>query len=120
LLGLLCLHADGVKINQRQLRSKAWQAKRVCVQIDLETKLEVKRNLNVFKFDPDFEQSEAEWAAIRAELLGESSEDEDGQDGEGGESGSEDESEEDAAPTQALQTQVRFSAPVLAELKSKK
>jgi pre-mRNA-splicing factor CWC22 len=54
--------------------------------------------LNVFKIDPNFEQSEVEWAAIRVELLGESSEGEESADASGGEDDSESESDEEAAP----------------------
>lgn len=71
----------------------------------MDTKLDVKRNLNVFKFDPAFEQSEAEWAAVRKELLGESSDDEAGDK----DSGSEEEDDSgDAAGAAAApaQTQV--------------
>jgi pre-mRNA-splicing factor CWC22 len=76
------------------------------VQVDLEAQLEVKRELNVFKLDAEFDKHEEEWVAIRRELLGESSEDE----GDGGGSGSEEDTSEDeeegrAAPNKP--TQVR-------------
>lgn len=87
------------------------QTTRCCVvQIDLETKLDVKRELNVFKFNPEFEAAQAEWAAIRREILGEESE------GDGsGDEDEEDESEGDdaaaagaggAGPSSAKPTQV--------------
>ncbi|KAJ9573873.1 hypothetical protein L9F63_008733 [Diploptera punctata] len=47
--------------------------------------------LNVFKFDPEYEANEAKYAALRKELLDESSSDS------GGESGSEEESENEEA-----------------------
>jgi hypothetical protein len=62
------------------------------VQIDLETKLDVQRELNVFKYNPDFEQAQAEWAAIRKEILGEASEEDGSEDDD-----EDDESEDDAA-----------------------
>lgn len=76
------------------------------VQIDLETKLDVKRELNVFKFNPAFETAQAEWAAIRREILGENSED----DGSDDDDLEDEESEEYAAaagPSAAKPTQVR-------------
>jgi hypothetical protein len=70
---------------------------RLPLQLDLDTKLDTKKALNVFKTDPNFEQSEAEWAAIRAELLGESSGDEE-EGGEGEEESEEELDEEEGAP----------------------
>ncbi len=57
--------------------------------------LESHINLDVFKFDPEYAQREAEYAAISRELLGEeSSSDEEGGSG-GGSSSEEEESEEE-------------------------
>lgn len=56
----------------------------------METKLDVKRELNVFKFNPDFEAAQAEWAAIRREILGEDSEDDGSDDDEEDEDSDED------------------------------
>ena len=95
------------------------------MQIDLETKLEVKRELNVFKFNPEFEAAQAEWAAIRKEILGEDSEGDDGDD----DDEDDDESDDDPAaaagggggPSSAVKpTQVRAScARVLVRVRSR-
>ena len=84
----------------------------VAVQIDMDTKLDTKKALNVFKFNPEFEKAEAEWAAIRKELLGEDSDDEGG---DGDESGDDSEGESDeegpaaaAQPTQVCQRRFHF------------
>ena len=77
------------------------------MQLELTTKLDLKRNLNVFKADPGFEQTEAEWAAIRADLMDTESEADDDDDEDDDGSGDEDESDVEAAPAAALQTQVR-------------
>jgi hypothetical protein len=61
------------------------------VQLDLESKVDVKRELNVFKFNPDFEAAQAEWAAIRKELLGGES---DGDEDESGSGSGDDDGEE--------------------------
>lgn len=95
-------------------RHQSWSSEynqSTCLQLDLDTKLDVKRELNVFTFDPEFERTEAEWAAIRAELLGESSGDEGGE-GEGGGDEDEDESSEEEAPPPEP-TQVRACAAAL-------
>ncbi|KAL1742623.1 armadillo-type protein, partial [Schizophyllum fasciatum] len=56
-------------------------------QIHLEEELQVQEGLNIFKFDPDYLENEEKYKAIKAEILGEGSDDED-------ESGSEESSEE--------------------------
>jgi hypothetical protein len=83
------------------------------VQLDMDSKLDVKRQLNVFNLDSNFEQSEAEWAATRAELLGESDgDDEDGESDGGDKDGTgESDSDAEAAAPQAVMTQVRSPAP---------
>lgn len=77
------------------------------MQIDLETKLEVKRELNVFKFNPEFEAAQAEWAAIRKEILGEDSEADGSSDGDEEDEESEDDPALPGPPTAAKPTQVR-------------
>jgi hypothetical protein len=81
------------------------------VQIDLETKLDVQRELNVFKYNPDFEAAQLEWAAIRKEILGEDSEQEGSDDDDDGES--EDDAEDNDAlpgpPNGSKPTQVLLS-----------
>lgn len=52
--------------------------------------LQTEESLNIFKFDPDFEENEQKYAAIKAEILGEGESDED----ESGSSGSSEESDE--------------------------
>ncbi|EMD34349.1 hypothetical protein CERSUDRAFT_158776 [Gelatoporia subvermispora B] len=56
-------------------------------QIQLEEELQVQEGLNIFKFDPNFLENEERYKAIKAEILGEGSSDE--------ESGSEEESDEE-------------------------
>lgn len=80
------------------------------LQLDLESKLDVKRELNVFKYNPDFEAAQAEWAAIRKELLGGDSDEDGSGSGGSGDDDDEDESDEDeaaAAGAPAPPTQVR-------------
>lgn len=56
--------------------------------------LDVEERLNVFKYDPDYEENEKRYAELKAEILGEGSEDEESGTDESG-SESDDESEED-------------------------
>lgn len=56
-------------------------------QIQLEEELQIQEGLNVFKFDPNYLENEEKYKSIKAEILGEGSEDE--------ESGSEESSSED-------------------------
>lgn len=78
------------------------------LQLDLTTKHDTNNKIDVFKADPLYEQHEAEWAAIRKELLG----DEDEEEGDGDDGGSDDDDDEDdddadeAQPSKA--TVVRF------------
>ncbi|KAK3375308.1 hypothetical protein B0H63DRAFT_482546 [Podospora didyma] len=62
-------------------------------RIGLDDEIETQDSLNIFKFDPDWEANEAEYKKLKAEILGEGSDDEDGDDEDDDESGSE--SEED-------------------------
>ncbi|KAF6758729.1 MIF4G-domain-containing protein [Ephemerocybe angulata] len=62
-------------------------------QIQLEEKLPVEEGLNIFKFDPDFMEHEEKYKAIKAEILGEGSDDEDDSD----EDSSDEESDEEQA-----------------------
>ncbi|KAG6918584.1 pre-mRNA-splicing factor cwc22 [Tephrocybe rancida] len=55
-------------------------------QIQLEEELQVQEGLNIFKFDPDYMENEEKYKSIKAEILGEDSDDE---------SGSEEESSDD-------------------------
>ncbi|KAJ8591866.1 MIF4G-domain-containing protein [Rhizopogon salebrosus TDB-379] len=56
-------------------------------QIQLEEELQVQEGLNIFKFDPNFLENEEKYKSIKAEILGEGSDDE--------ESGTEESSSED-------------------------
>ncbi|KAI0969223.1 hypothetical protein F4678DRAFT_439764 [Xylaria arbuscula] len=49
-------------------------------RIELDANVEVEDGLNIFKFDPDWEENEAAYKRLRAEILGEGSDDEDGED----------------------------------------
>ncbi|OAA34538.1 Armadillo-type fold protein [Metarhizium rileyi] len=61
---------------------------------ELDGKLDVQDGLNVFKFDPDWEENEDAYKKLKAEILGEGSDYEDDDDADGDES-SEDEEEEE-------------------------
>lgn len=72
--------------------------------------MDVQSKLDVFHVDPEFETHEAEWAAIKKELLGEESDDGDGGDGDGsGDESSDEDSDEEGAlpPPPGKETQVR-------------
>ncbi|OAD80770.1 hypothetical protein PHYBLDRAFT_11102, partial [Phycomyces blakesleeanus NRRL 1555(-)] len=58
--------------------------------------LEVEDDLNVFKFDPNYEENEKKYSEIKAEILGEGSDDESDSDDESGEEEEDDESDEEA------------------------
>ncbi|KAI8950909.1 hypothetical protein F4801DRAFT_547303 [Xylaria longipes] len=58
-------------------------------RIELDAQIDVEDGLNIFKFDPNWEENEAAYKKLRAEILGEGSDDEDDEDE------SEDDEEED-------------------------
>ncbi|KAI0456127.1 hypothetical protein F5B21DRAFT_468809 [Xylaria acuta] len=58
-------------------------------RIELDANIDVEDGLNIFKFDPNWEENEAAYKRLRAEILGEGSDDEDDEDE------SEEEEEED-------------------------
>ena len=60
-------------------------------QIDLDDEINVQDTLNIFKFDPDWEEHEKAYRKLKAEILGEGSDDEDD------ESGSEESSDDEEA-----------------------
>ncbi|KAM7183718.1 Pre-mRNA-splicing factor [Rhypophila sp. PSN 637] len=64
-------------------------------QLGLDDDLDVEDGLNIFKFDPDYEENEAEYNKLKAEILGEGSDDED--EGDDSESEEEEEDEEQKA-----------------------
>ncbi|TRX94504.1 hypothetical protein FHL15_004659 [Xylaria flabelliformis] len=49
-------------------------------RIELDANMDVEDGLNIFKFDPDWEENEAAYKRLRAEILGEGSDDEDDED----------------------------------------
>ncbi|KAJ2970215.1 hypothetical protein NUW58_g9763 [Xylaria curta] len=49
-------------------------------RIELDATIDVEDGLNIFKFDPDWEEHEAAYKRLRAEILGEGSDDEDDED----------------------------------------
>ncbi|KAI3336707.1 MIF4G-domain-containing protein [Xylariaceae sp. AK1471] len=63
-------------------------------RVELDANLDVEDGLNIFKFDPDWEENEAAYKRLRAEILGEGSDDEDDEDES---SEDEEEDEEDKA-----------------------
>ncbi|KAJ3504958.1 hypothetical protein NLJ89_g7666 [Agrocybe chaxingu] len=63
-------------------------------QIQLEEELQVQEGLNIFKFDPNYLENEEKYKSIKAEILGEDSDDESGS-----EEGSDEDSDEEAVET---------------------
>lgn len=70
-------------------------------QIDLDDEINVQDTLNIFKFDAEYEAHEEAYKKLKAEILGEGSDDEDD------ESGSEDDSSEDEADEQEKQMEIK-------------
>lgn len=66
-------------------------------RIALDDELQVQEGLNLFKVDPNFLENEAKYAEIKAEILGEDSDDEDDESG-SDESDDEDEGEDEVVP----------------------
>lgn len=66
-------------------------------QIQLEEELQVQEGLNIFKFDPKYVENEERYKAIKVEILGEDSEDEES----GSEESSEEEEDEEAVEEKA-------------------
>ncbi|CAG9937606.1 unnamed protein product [Clonostachys rosea f. rosea IK726] len=65
--------------------------------VELDGQIDVQDGLNVFKFDPDWEEHEEEYKKLKAEILGEGSDDEDDEDDEDESSEEEEEEEETKA-----------------------
>ncbi|CAH0049138.1 unnamed protein product [Clonostachys solani] len=65
--------------------------------VELDGTIDVQDGLNVFKFDPDWEEHEEEYKKLKAEILGEGSDDEDDEDDEDESSEEEEEEEETKA-----------------------
>ncbi|KAK0623556.1 hypothetical protein B0T14DRAFT_536419 [Immersiella caudata] len=72
-------------------------------RIGLDDDIETQDSLNIFKFDPDWEANENEYKRLKAEILGEGSDDED--DDEDDESGSESESEDEEQKAMEIKDQ---------------
>lgn len=66
-------------------------------RLELDANIDVEDSLNIFKFDPDWEENEAAYKRLRAEILGEGSDDEDDEDE------SEEEEEEEDAEEKAME-----------------
>jgi len=64
--------------------------------------LKKEEGLDVFKYDPEFDEREEEWGRIRAEILGEDSSDDESGSGSGSENGASSESEDEDVPDQEL------------------
>ncbi|KAK0646610.1 hypothetical protein B0T16DRAFT_413856 [Cercophora newfieldiana] len=73
-------------------------------RIGLDDDIETQDSLNIFKFDPDWEANEAEYKKLKAEILGEGSDDEDDHD-EDDESGSESEEEDEEQKAMEIKDQ---------------
>ncbi|CAG9972176.1 unnamed protein product [Clonostachys byssicola] len=65
--------------------------------VELDGQIDVQDGLNVFKFDPEWEEHEEEYKKLKAEILGEGSDDEDDEDDEDESSEEEEEEEETKA-----------------------
>jgi pre-mRNA-splicing factor CWC22 len=67
-------------------------------EVSLDDAVQPHTELDVFRFDPDYDKHEAEYSAIKKELLGDDDDDDDGSSGdeEGGESSSSEEEEDDS------------------------
>ncbi|KAK0711081.1 hypothetical protein B0H67DRAFT_646488 [Lasiosphaeris hirsuta] len=65
-------------------------------QISLDDDVETQDTLNIFKFDPDWESNEEEYKKLKAEILGEGSDDEDDEDDESGSESDEEDEEQKA------------------------
>ncbi|KAI1816052.1 hypothetical protein GGS20DRAFT_268609 [Poronia punctata] len=65
-------------------------------RVELDANLDVEDGLNIFKFDPEWEENEAAYKRLRAEILGEGSEDEDDDDDDEDESSDEEDEQEKA------------------------
>lgn len=59
--------------------------------VDLDDDIKVQDTLNIFKFDPEWEESEAKYRKLKSQILGEDSD----EDGSGDEAGSDESSEDD-------------------------
>ncbi|RVX66363.1 Pre-mRNA-splicing factor cwc22 [Exophiala mesophila] len=66
-------------------------------QVDLDDEVDVQDTLNIFKFDPDWEEHEESYRKLRAEILGEASDDEDEDDSGSDESSDSEDDEEEKA-----------------------
>ncbi|KIW85282.1 pre-mRNA-splicing factor cwc22 [Fonsecaea pedrosoi CBS 271.37] len=63
-------------------------------QVDLDDDIDVQDSLNIFKYDPDWEEHEEAYRKLKAEILGEDSGDEEDDDDSGSEESSDDEDAE--------------------------
>jgi len=70
-------------------------------EVSLDDALNAEAALDVFREDPEYEENEAKWDAIKKEILGDDDEDEDDDDGEGSDESGEGESDEEGLPAGA-------------------
>ncbi|KAJ8083115.1 pre-mRNA-splicing factor cwc22 [Marasmius tenuissimus] len=68
-------------------------------QIQLEEELQVQEGLNIFKFDPNYTENEEKYKSIKAEILGEDSDEESGSE----EESSDDEDEEEVEAKEGIE-----------------
>ncbi|RWA12405.1 hypothetical protein EKO27_g2712 [Xylaria grammica] len=64
-------------------------------RIELDAEIDVEESLNIFKFDPDWEENEAAYKRLKAEILGEGSDEEDDEEDDEEESSEDEEEDED-------------------------
>ncbi|KAL2752492.1 hypothetical protein ACRALDRAFT_1011715, partial [Sodiomyces alcalophilus JCM 7366] len=72
-------------------------------RIDLDGELDVQDGLNVFKYDPDWEEHEAAYQKLKAEILGEGSDYEDDDDDDDDDSSDDDEDDEENEEQKAME-----------------
>jgi len=59
-------------------------------------------HLDVFKFDPEYEENEEKYQAVKREILGEDGDEAEGSDDDSGSDGSEDEDEDEEEETKGI------------------
>ncbi|GLE00359.1 hypothetical protein PINS_up009116 [Pythium insidiosum] len=80
-------------------------------EISMDDEIKTEEQLDVFRFDPEFEKNEKMWTAIKKEILGESDSDSD-DDGSSSDSDSSSDEDEDAGAHAAAAAAAQSNAPI--------
>ncbi|PNY28684.1 Pre-mRNA-splicing factor cwc22 [Tolypocladium capitatum] len=80
-------------------------------QVNLEGEMDVQDGLNIFKFDADWEENEEAYKKLRAEILGEASDDDDNDDGD--DEDDDESSEEENEETKAMEIKDQSNADLV-------